>query len=530
VWLSILLLTIPGIAQETTVSPYYQDSLLRHISREGSAELSCYFTYSRGRSGIDAQLNNNANELARLDHFLRFTLEQPELHIERIRLTGYSSVEGSYSHNELLARERVESLYLHLSQHYPGLGHYPFDMAWVAEDWTGLAKLARESGINELTEINEIIRKIPSFDERETLLVKLNGGRAYREIENTIFPRLRRVEIEVIYTGNASQPKELKEPAFAPWSAELPRLVQRDPIMNADSLDKALDEFLDQLKKEFQSNVETHGVRLEQGHEEYQGYEGHEINKINEISEPIEVTSNKEEVISNKESDIKNETTNEMNRREQTSFANTTTQSPPPSSRGGATFALKTNLLSWAGVQSDFSYVAPVANLALEWYVTPSWSVELGASYAYWRYNDNKEFLGHSGYRLEPRYRFALIGNWFGGYLGAYGRVGDYDRQTLTLLDPQGDLEAAPCRTGKYWDAGISAGLNVRLFAGWALELGARYGYVSTDVMMYTKEGSINWYDGKEAYSKTRVTDLNVSLIYRFRPDNGPLFKRKKKM
>jgi hypothetical protein len=93
------------------------DSLYRSISLEMSAGLSCYFTYAQGSGDIAPGLGNNAAELAKLDRFVRQALSHPTLFISRVRLTGYSSVEGSYARNESLAQERVDGFIVncHLS-------------------------------------------------------------------------------------------------------------------------------------------------------------------------------------------------------------------------------------------------------------------------------------------------------------------------------------------------------------------------------------------------------------------------------
>jgi hypothetical protein len=191
-----------------------------------------------------------------------------------------------------------------------------------------------------------------------------------------------------------------------------------------------------------------------------------------------------------------------------------------------------------AGVLPDFKHTTPVANAALEYYITDHWSVELGAMYSYWHYNSRREFQGISGYRLEPRYRFALpydriAGipcNHFEVYFGLYGRVGDYDLHKRKSIDSSqltvdSDDAAQPTvnsqlstvnYTGDYWDAGASAGFTFRLVGGLGLEVGARAGYVSTKVIYYTPDGVYNWYKSEKKYNNVRVTDLNLSLIYCF--------------
>ena len=71
--------------------------------------------------------------------------------------------------------------------------------------------------------------------------------------------------------------------------------------------------------------------------------------------------------------------------------------------------------------------------------------------------------------------------------------------------------------TGKYWDAGLSAGLSLRLIGNLGLEAGVRAGYVSTKPIQYETEGNNNWFvTHAPAYRKVKVTDLNLSLVYKF--------------
>jgi hypothetical protein len=401
--------------------------LYRHISHEKSAVWSCYFTYAQGSGAISPGLGSNAAELKKLDRFITQALNYPALLISRIRLTGYCSIEGSYTRNEVLARERVGEFYAYLCGYYPDLHCSPHDLAWVAEDWDGLSCLVRASRMNEREEILEIIRTVPVCDSdiREALLVKLNGSHAWHFMERKLFPRLRRVELRIEYqsvrphdAGNAAQPALSSKDAQQALSPEL------------------------------------------------------------------------------------------------------STLNPPH-------FALKTNLLLLAGVQSDFKYTTPVNNVALEYYINDHWSVEFSAMYSYWRYNSRREFQGVSGYRLEPRYRHIFPGARLEAYLGLYGRSGDYDlrfAQSATdnaqsaINNEQMTNIGQPTLnyTGDYWDAGASAGLFIRLAGNLGCEVGARAGYVSTNAIKYIRKYDRYLYESERGYRKLRVTDLNLSLIYRF--------------
>ncbi|MDR3117956.1 MAG: DUF3575 domain-containing protein [Mediterranea sp.] len=447
----LLVYFIPGYA---LFAPQFKE---RVDEGEGVAKHVCRFVYPLGSAEIHSNLGNNAEALSQLDSFIRSAVTNSRMRIRRIRLAGYSSIEGSYLANERLAYGRVCNIRDYLNTNYPDLYRYPVDIIWVPEDWDGLSHLLRNSELPEKKEVLEIICKIRSSDTRESLLVKLNGGRAFWYMERYLFDQLRRVEIEIEYDTRQS---------LAPFK-------ENDPLIY--------------------------------------------------------------NVLEKKESDVSKNVPKEVNETPKADATQLPPSPPPPSMEkedvepifkykenrgetGKPLFAIKTNLLSWIGVLPDFKYTTPLANVALEYFVTPNWSVELGAAYSYWHYNHDQEFQGISGYRLEPHYHFSLSDDWLELYLGLYGRVGDYDINRIES-DPETGLkqEKSTNYTGNYWDAGLSAGLTFKLGRGWAVEVGARMGYLTTNSILYTREGKYNWFKSRQPYDKIKVTDLNINLIYIFR-------------
>jgi len=423
----------------------FRDSLHRHISREMQTEFTLCISYAQGSAFIVSDLDNNQNELDQFTQFLRQTLSHSALYVSKIRITGYSSIDGDYAKNEALSRERVEHFHRYLQKTYPELQHYPFDLAWVAEDWNGLSKLVTESDLNEREEILEIIRKVRVYDDREMLLKRLNGGFAYRKMEATMLPKLRRIELRIDYQTTPT--------AYSLHSV----LPEEEPAQ--PTLPEVEDTYND--ASDFQNNR----------------------------SLALAVASRRESHVSSQ-------------------VAHGSVPHGILPQQAVVRFALKTNTLLWAGVQYDFKHTTPVANVALEYYISNHYSIELGAMYSYWRFDSNQKFQGISGYRLEPKYSYTFRGDRLGAYLGIYGRVGDYDiRKNNNTVN----------YTGDYWDAGLSAGLNIMLIGQLGLELGTRVGYLNTRPIKYEMDNQYNWFEGRYKYYQFKVTDLNVSLVYRFR-------------
>lgn len=423
-----------------SVSPV--DSLRQHISREMSASASFRFTYPQGSSVILPGLQGNALELERLSAFISQALSYPEYSVSRICLTSYCSIEGDYSRNEALSRDRVEQFYLYLRECYPALYRFPHNLAWVAEDWAGLSQLVRDSDLGERDEVLSIIHKVRVYDDRELLLVKLNGGQVFRRMERTFFPRLRRVELRIEYRLASHAVVE-----DVPADPLIYNVLEKEPLPDLHH----------------NRSLALAGERMmRQGWEYY-------------VKPAPDV----------------------------------------PSCR----FALKTNLLLWAGVQHDLRHTAPVANAALEYRIDAAWAVEFGAMYSYWHYRSNRLFQGLSGYRIEPRYYVPVSGKGIEAYVGLYGRFGDYDLRDAVESYDSGDntVRASLNYTGDYWDAGLSSGVFIKLAGGLGLEAGARAGYLRTNAIGYTVDTRYNLYHSEKKYNRIKITDVGLNLVYRFK-------------
>jgi hypothetical protein len=431
----------------------YSDSIYRRVMEEGVLTLGCYFSYIRNSAEIDSLLGDNARELGRLDAFVRSAVSDPSLYIKRISLTGYSSIEGTYAVNERLARDRVRMFKNHLDEAYRLSEQVPVDVAWVPEDWGGLYNMVQDTLFTGREDVLRLIETVDVFRGREDALMRIQGGKVYKWLLSDYFPRLRRVEIRVEY--------------------DLQRMLQ-------EMYHKEFDQ------QAFETALEVERARLR---EEIR-YEV--VESLPRIDTVVSYPDGLFEILGRGEI-----------------YSITHTENTPLFYLRRSKWALKTNLLQWTGVQPDFKYTAPVANLALEYYVNDHWSVELGAMYSYWPYRSHQEFQGVSGYRVEPRYRLELPAGRFGVYLGLYGRVGDYDCQTTS----KGNVQPDTGYTGNYWDAGVSTGLTVGLTDRLGLEFGVRGGYVRAGVAGYIP-GEFRYDEFKRKYRRIRITDLNVSIIY----------------
>lgn len=171
---------------------------------EQRVAVTLYVDYVRGGSRVDPSYGKNSVELRKAERMLVPLLSDPNIHIKEIRITGYASPDGAYYDNEALAKARSLGFRTYLAKSY-GLQNYPFRTAWVAEDWEGLRKLIK--GKPYEVEANFIIDNYGIFEGRERYLMGLKGRRPYQDMLQNLFPKLRRIELSILYNERSGYEK-----------------------------------------------------------------------------------------------------------------------------------------------------------------------------------------------------------------------------------------------------------------------------------------------------------------------------------
>jgi hypothetical protein len=157
-------------------------------------------TFPTARTEILPDFGNNRVELNRIEETLSQLRSRPELRIIRIELQGYASPEGGEAANLRYADGRARALMYYLQQRL----NLPSDLVNVAsggEDWAGLAEQVKTSVTLApyRYELDNIINLNVNADQKERVLRRLDGGKAYRLLNDYIFPQLRRVVCRVEY-------------------------------------------------------------------------------------------------------------------------------------------------------------------------------------------------------------------------------------------------------------------------------------------------------------------------------------------
>ena len=152
-----------------------------------------YIEFAQNKYDVRPDFRTNRTELAKVDSVIaNLPKENCVLHI-----CGYASPEGILFENEILARNRTESFAAYLERNYRLPSTCTLEATSVGEDWEGLVKLLKQTGKPYAQPSLDIIETLGVLDGRERKLMELERGDPYRDMLETLFPYLRRIELRV---------------------------------------------------------------------------------------------------------------------------------------------------------------------------------------------------------------------------------------------------------------------------------------------------------------------------------------------
>lgn len=152
-----------------------------------------------GKSVIMPEYRGNAVELAKINEAIKQVMTDTLAHVQSIRLTAYSSPEGSYLSNERLSKARAEALKIYVLNNNT-LKEVPIQAQSVAEDWEMLRQMIVESEFVWKESALKVIDGTNVPDNREKGLKALGGGKPYLFMLKEWFPQLRRTNYQLNYS------------------------------------------------------------------------------------------------------------------------------------------------------------------------------------------------------------------------------------------------------------------------------------------------------------------------------------------
>ena len=173
--------------------------------------LEAVLSFKPGSTTLLPTYKDNRSELERIGRELTARLSGADKELETVRITGYASPDGNSQRNEELAVGRALRFRDYLS-HKQVTPKEKIVLEQCVEDWDGLARLAAEAGKPYAADLARTIAGTADPDARRKALKAMDKGRTWKDMEQTLFARLRRMELKVELTKNeATATDETKE-------------------------------------------------------------------------------------------------------------------------------------------------------------------------------------------------------------------------------------------------------------------------------------------------------------------------------
>lgn len=210
--------------------------------KTGKRQGSAYLKFHASKYAIDPTLSDNAAELDKIHTTLEQLIDDKNISIQKISITGFASIEGNFDFNMRLSEQRAKSLQSYIQQRY-NLSYSLFNTNWFGEDWVGLIALIENGDMDKKQEVLTIINKTDVFDGREKQLMQLAQGQPYRFMFDQYFPLLRRVNYLIEYT----LPEFALEDSRLIIKTNPDQLSRRELFLLADSYGKGSTRFYEIL-------------------------------------------------------------------------------------------------------------------------------------------------------------------------------------------------------------------------------------------------------------------------------------------
>ncbi|MBR1630796.1 MAG: DUF3868 domain-containing protein [Paludibacteraceae bacterium] len=168
-----------------------------------------YLDFPLDRTEIYADYHNNPTELHKITSSIDTVRQNKMAQIVAIRIHGYASPEGTYSHNTDLARGRAQSLKNYVTR------LYDFDPTLITvrstpEDWDGLRLWLDTGKIAHREELRNIANSNQDPDARDAQM-RSRYPDEYAQLLHDVYPYLRHSDYEIDYSIRPMSIEEAKE-------------------------------------------------------------------------------------------------------------------------------------------------------------------------------------------------------------------------------------------------------------------------------------------------------------------------------
>lgn len=164
-----------------------------------SDKMTARVIFKVNRTDLDLNLADNAMEMKRLYDFTDNVVNNEDVTVTNIKMTGYASPEGRYAHNNDLSKGRVNTL-SEMIKNRDKINPSMIQTLNVAEDWDSVSRWVAKSNLTHKAEVLDIISTTTDPDARDAKIRALDKGVTYNTLLKDLYPQLRRTEYSIQYT------------------------------------------------------------------------------------------------------------------------------------------------------------------------------------------------------------------------------------------------------------------------------------------------------------------------------------------
>lgn len=169
------------------------------VVKARSESMTARLVFKVNKTEIDPNIFNNSTELADIYNFTDKIINNPDIKVTGIKLTGYASPEGPYKLNAKLSIGRVDALKNLLMKKYTSIKSDMYTINNVPEDWDSVRRWVMKSDLEFRDKVIGIIDNYEP-DQRDAKIRAIDKGFTYNYLLKNLYPGLRRAVYTIDYT------------------------------------------------------------------------------------------------------------------------------------------------------------------------------------------------------------------------------------------------------------------------------------------------------------------------------------------
>lgn len=170
--------SVVGTVPRGSVRPHLITITPQSEVKDRAQQMTAYVNFHVAKYDIVRGYMNNAAELDRIYKFTEDLMKDVEHNVQRIRLVGYASPEGTYTYNTELSHNRVTAIKGDIQKRF-NLNDRMFESSTIPEDWGGVRAWVTSSNIPNKAQVLSIIDNTSDPDARDAKIRALDGSKTY---------------------------------------------------------------------------------------------------------------------------------------------------------------------------------------------------------------------------------------------------------------------------------------------------------------------------------------------------------------